>query len=63
MALIWVVCVVSGCVISCAGSPLLVYCMGVLVSVVFISVVHVWFCLCVCMSFESGCAQFLECVC
>ena len=37
MALIWAVCVVSGGVASCTGSPSLVYCAGVLVSVVCVS--------------------------
>ena len=55
MALIWAVCVVSVDVTSSAGSPLPVYCVGVLVSVVFDPVV----CVCsVSLCLESVCVQF-----
>ena len=55
MALIWAVCVVSGGVTPCAGSPSLVYCAGVFVLVVCVCFVSLWF--------VRECVQFLECVC
>ena len=51
MALIWAVCVVSGGVTPCAGSPSLVYCAGVVVWVV-----------CVCFVREGVCSIFGVCV-
>ena len=55
MALIWAVCVVSGGVTPCAGSPSLVYCARVSVSVVC-----VWFCVSVVC--EGVCSIFGVCV-
>ena len=55
MALIWAVCVVSGGVTPCTGSPSLVYCARVLVSVVCVS-------FCVSVVCEGVCSIFGVCV-
>ena len=59
MALIWAVCVVTGGVTPCAGSPSLVHCAGVFVLVVCVCFVSLWF-VRECVHFWSVCVNFGE---